>query len=172
MKVRAALAAVVIGASAVSAVGVSPDASASGGSATSGRGETVTVTGDFERVVVETVDGEEIRYAVRGVDRTWWLEGVAEPVPAPGSAVEVTGTPRDEYTLTVATIRVTGGGTSALQTSVGGARDDEGAGATGLLGRPPAGPADDGDDQAEGDHRSEHAGSAKCPTGATRSRAR
>ena len=98
MKVRAALAAVVIGTSAVSAVGVSPNASASGGSATSSRGEAVTVTGVLERLVVDTVDGEEIRYAVRGLDRTWWLEGVAEPVPAPGSAVEVTGTPASTST--------------------------------------------------------------------------
>ena len=105
MKVRAALAVVVLGALAVGAVGVSPGVSASGGTATGSRVE--TVTGVLERVVVETVDGEQIRYAVRGADRTWWLEGLAEPAPAPGSEVEVTGTPRDEYTLTVATIRVT-----------------------------------------------------------------
>jgi hypothetical protein len=117
VKVRAALAAVLIGASAVTAVGVSPNVSARDGSATSSRGETVTVTGDFERVVVETVDGEEIRYAVRGVDRTWWLEGLTGPAPAPGSSVEVTGTPRDKYTLTVAAIEVTGRETAALETS-------------------------------------------------------
>ena len=117
MKVRAALAAGLIGALAATAVGVSPGVSAGGGSATGSRAETVTVTGDLERIVVETVDGEEIRYAVRDADRTWWLEGLAEPAPAPGSSVEVTGAPRDEYTLSVATIRVTGDATSALQTS-------------------------------------------------------
>ena len=171
MKVRAALAAVLIGASAVSAVGVSPDASASGGSATSSRGEAVTVTGDFERVVVETVDGEEIRYAVRGADRTWWLEGVAEPAPAPGSSVVVTGTPRDEHTLTVATIRVTGGGTSALQTSAAV------RGTTRVLvlrafwgARPPARPTTATTKQKI--IAASKRGSAKCPTGATRSRAR
>ena len=115
MKVRAALVVVVLGALAVGAVGVSPGVSASGGTATGSRVE--TVTGVLERMVVETVDGEQIRYAVRGADRTWWLEGLADPAPAPGSEVEVTGTPRDEYTLTVATIRVTAGEASALATA-------------------------------------------------------
>ena len=41
----------------------------------------MTVTGVLERVVVETVDGEDVRYMVRGVDRTWWLEGLSEPAP-------------------------------------------------------------------------------------------
>ena len=116
MRVRAALAAVLIGALAATAPGVSPGVSASDRSMTGSRVETVTVTGDLERVIVESVDGEEIRYAVRG-ERTWWLDGLAEPAPVPGSSVEVTGTPRDQYTLTVATIRVTSAGTSALQTS-------------------------------------------------------
>ncbi len=106
MKVRSALTAVLIGSLAVTAVGVSPGTATAGGSAVAPRVDTVTVTGTFERVVVDTVDGEHIRYLVRGSDRTWWLEDLAEPVPTTGSQVTVTGTPQDADTLSVATIQV------------------------------------------------------------------
>ena len=106
MKVRSALTAALLGSLAVTAVGVSPGTATAGGSAIAPRVDTVTVTGTFERVVVDTVDGEYLRYLVRGSDRTWWLEDLAEPVPTTGSQVTVTGTPQDADTLSVATIQV------------------------------------------------------------------
>ena len=130
----------------------------------------MTVTGDFERVVVETVDGEEIRYAVRGVDRTWWLEGLAEPAPAPGSAVEVTGTPRGRVHADGR--HDPGHGSAARrrsQTSRGGARDDEGARAARRSGAPARRP---GRRRRRREQKvingQRRAGSARCPTGATR----
>ena len=112
MKVRSALSAVLLGSLAVTAVGVSSGSASAAGSALAGRSaiaprvDTVTVTGTFEQVVVDTVAGEHYRYLVRGADHTWWLEGLAEPVPTTGSQVTVTGTPLDADTLTVATIQV------------------------------------------------------------------
>ena len=112
MKVRSALSAVLLGSLAVTAVGVSSGSASAAGSALAGRSaiapraDTVTVSGTFEQVVVDTVDGEHFRYLVRGADHTWWLEGLAEPVPTTGSQVTVTGTPIDADTLTVATIQV------------------------------------------------------------------
>lgn len=105
--VRAVVSAVLVGALVVTAAGVASGDAAPGPVARAGRAETVTVRGVLERLVVDTVDGEEIRYAVRGIDRTWWLDGLPQPAPAAGSAVDITGTPRDEYTLAVATTRVT-----------------------------------------------------------------
>ncbi len=103
---------------------------------------------------------------MRGADRTWWLEGLAEPAPAPGSEVEVTGTPRDEYTLTVATIRVTVGDASALATAAAV------RGSTRVLvlrafwgARPPARPTTATTRQKV--ITPADAGSARCPTGAT-----
>ena len=113
MKVRSALSAVLLGSLAVTAVGVSSGSASAGGSALAGRSaitpraDTVTVSGTFEQVVVDTVDGEHLRFLLRGADRTWWLEGVAEPAPSTGSRVTVTGTPVDADTLTVATLQVT-----------------------------------------------------------------
>ena len=112
MKVRSALSAVLLGSLVVTAVGVSSGSASAGGSALAGRSaiapraDTVTVSGTFEQVVVDTVDGEHFRYLVRGADRTWWLEDLAEPVPTTGSLVTVTGTPKDADTLAVATIQV------------------------------------------------------------------
>jgi hypothetical protein len=111
VRVRSALTAAVIGSSALTAVGVSPGGANAGGSTVAPRAEvpradTVTVTGTFEQVVVDTVDGEHVRYLVRGTDRAWWLEDLAEPVPTTGSQVTVTGTPLDPDTLTVATLQV------------------------------------------------------------------
>jgi Protein of unknown function (DUF5818) len=106
VRVRTALTAALIGSLAVTAVGVSPGGVTAGESASAPRADTVTVTGTLERVVVDSVDGEHIRYLVRGAARTWWLEGLAEPVPAPGSRVTVTGTALDADTLAVATIQV------------------------------------------------------------------
>ena len=113
MTVRSALSAVLLGSLAVTAVGVSSGSASAGGSALAGRSaiapraDTVTVSGTFEHVVVDTVDGEHLRYLLRGADQTWWLEGVAEPAPSTGSRVTVTGTPLDADTLTVATLQVT-----------------------------------------------------------------
>ncbi len=82
MKVRSALSAVLLGSLAVTAVGVSSGSASAGGSALAGRSaiaprvDTVTVSGTFEQVVVDTVDGEHFRYLVRGADHTWWLEGL------------------------------------------------------------------------------------------------
>ena len=64
MKVRSALSAVVLGSLAVTAVGVSSGSASAAGSALAGRSaiaprvDTVTVTGTFEQVVVDTVAGE------------------------------------------------------------------------------------------------------------------
>jgi Fibronectin type III domain len=116
VRIRAALAAVVVGSLVIVGVGVSVDVATAG--APDGRAATVTVRGEFERLVIDSVDGETIRYSVRGT-QTWWLEGVSAPVPAAGADVEVTGTPVDEYTLAVESIRVVApsGGTSAFGTS-------------------------------------------------------
>src|SRR4051794_13425805 len=85
------------------AVGTGSDAAAGGAPQAVQQAATVTVRGVFEHIAVEAQDGEDIRYAVRGDERSWWLEGVPEPVPASGTEVEIIGTPRDEYTLTVDT---------------------------------------------------------------------
>jgi len=64
----------------------------------------VTVTGTLERLVADTATGDSTRYAVRGEERSWWLEEVPRPLPPIGSRVEVTGTPVDEHSLDVTTI--------------------------------------------------------------------
>ena len=119
MRVRAALTAVLIGAFAVTETGASFGVATASGTASAGRTETVTVRGLLERLVVDTTDGEVIRYMVRGSEGAWWLDGLSEPAPAAGSHVEVTGIPRDESTLAVDTIRVTApsGEVSAKETS-------------------------------------------------------
>jgi Gametolysin peptidase M11 len=111
VRVRSASTAVLIGSLAITAVGVCPGGASAGRAAVAPRSEiplvdTITVAGTFERVVVDTVDGEQFRYLVRGSDGTWWLEDLVEPVPTTGSQVTVTGTPLDPDTLTVATIQV------------------------------------------------------------------
>ena len=111
--------------------------------------DTVTVTGTFEQVVVDTVDGEHIRYLVRGADRTWWLEDLAEPVPTTGSQVTVTGTPKDADTLAVATIQVRVA--AAAPAANAAVRGDAGARAAAVLGSPSAGAAHAGHRQGQGD---------------------
>ncbi len=78
--------------------------------AAASRAEPVTVRGVLERLAVETPGGHQVRYAVRSAGQSWWLEDVARGGPATGSEVEITGTPVDEYTLTVRSLRVIGGG--------------------------------------------------------------
>jgi hypothetical protein len=82
-----------------------------------GRSRRITVTGVLERLVVDTTTGSDVRYSVRGAEQTWWLEGLAEPAPEPGSVVEVIGVPTDPHTLTVEMLRVADrGGATSLAT--------------------------------------------------------
>ncbi len=106
MRMRSALAAALLSVSAVATIGSGSGHAGAGGSEVDGRTRPVTVTGVLERVVVNTSPGEHIRYAVRGANRTWWLDGIDDPAPAVGSVVHVSGTPRDAYSLTVDNIRV------------------------------------------------------------------
>ena len=116
MRVRAWLAAALIAASVVGA-GVGEAAGGDGPSA--GRKPTVKVTGVLERLVVDSADGSDTRYAVHGGGGSWWLDGLDVTLPPPGSIVEVTGAPSGKRTLMVTSIRVTtrAGGLSALGTA-------------------------------------------------------
>ena len=78
------------------AVGTGSDAAGGGAASSAPRTATMTVRGVFEHIAVAGHAGEGIRYAVRGDDRTWWLDGLPEPVPPSGTQVEIAGTPRDE----------------------------------------------------------------------------
>jgi hypothetical protein len=78
----------------------------------------ITVTGVFERLVVDTRTSEDVRYAVRGARRTWWLERMDEPAPEPGSVVEVTGVAIAVHTLRVETLRVADRSGATSSTSV------------------------------------------------------
>jgi Fibronectin type III domain/Bacterial Ig domain len=102
-----------IGAGTVVGTSPGPGAADTATSAASGRAAPVTVHGVLERLVVETAGGEQVRYAVRAAAGSWWLEDLPENAPAPGSVVEVTGTPIDDYTLTVARMRVVAAGSLA-----------------------------------------------------------
>ena len=52
---------------------------------------------------------------LRTDDRTWWLDGLADPVPASGSEVTVTGTATAATdTLHVDELTVTGAGTATI----------------------------------------------------------
>jgi hypothetical protein len=106
MRVRSALIVLLLCVPAVAWVGSGSDHAGAAGSTAAAPTRAITVTGVLEHLVIDTDTGEDIRYAVRAADRTWWLDGLAEPAPAAGSLVEITGAPRDAYTLTVATIRV------------------------------------------------------------------
>jgi hypothetical protein len=77
MRVRIGLTAVLIGTMGISALVVVSPVAASGGAPVPGQVDTVTVSGEFEHLVIDSPDGEELRYTVRGADETWWLEGVA-----------------------------------------------------------------------------------------------
>jgi hypothetical protein len=101
----------VVGASAVAATG---GGTAAGGGTTRSSSTAVTVRGVLEEVVIDRADGAHSRYAVRGTDGSWWLDGLPEPAPASGSTVAVTGVPRAGNTLRVATIRVTAPPTGEL----------------------------------------------------------
>ena len=155
MKVRSALSAVLLGSLAVTAVGVSSGSASAGGSALAGRSaiaprvDTVTVTGTFEQVVVDTADGEHFRYLVRGADHTWWLEGLTEPVPTTGSQVTVTGTPRRRGHADGC--HDPGAGRRGRPRGErGGARYDAGARPAPVLGPPRPGAADAGHGQEQG----------------------
>jgi Fibronectin type III domain len=105
---RIGLAALLVGTLGVSAVVVAAPVAASGGAPVPSQVETVTISGEFQHLAIDDPAGDDLRYAVRGADETWWLEGVTEPAPAAGSQVTVTGTAVDEYTLAVETLTVTG----------------------------------------------------------------
>jgi hypothetical protein len=107
MRVRIGLTVVLVGTLGISALVVVSPVAASGGAPVPSQVDTVTVSGEFEHLVIDSPDGEELRYTVRGADETWWLEGVAQPAPAAGSQVTVTGTPVEDHTLVVDTLRVT-----------------------------------------------------------------
>ena len=106
MKVRAVWSAVFVGVLVGTAVGPGSGQAAGGAASHDARAESLTVRGVLEHIAVDAHDGETSRYAVRGGERSWWLDGVPEPVPASGTEVEITGTPRDQYTLTVETLRI------------------------------------------------------------------
>ncbi len=106
MRVRFVLLALLLGVPAVARVGSGSGHAGAAGSTVAVPSRPITVAGVLEHLVVDTETGEDIRYAVRAADRTWWLDGLAEPAPAAGTLVEITGAPRDAYTLTVATLRV------------------------------------------------------------------
>ena len=46
----------------------------------------MTVTGVLERLVVDTEDGGDTRYAVRSAERTWWLDGLTSRRRRPGAS--------------------------------------------------------------------------------------
>jgi hypothetical protein len=107
VRVRIGLTAVLVGTLGITAVMVASPAAASGDAPVPRQVDTVTVSGEFQHLVIDGPDGHDVRYAVRGADETWWVEGVAPPVPAAGSEVTVTGTPVDQHTLAVETLTVT-----------------------------------------------------------------
>jgi hypothetical protein len=109
---RAWLVAFVVGASAVAATG--GETAAGGGGAARSESTAVTVRGVLEEFVIDRVGDAHTRYAVRGADGSWWLDGLPEPTPAAGSTVAVTGAPGAGNTLHVATLRVTAPPTGEL----------------------------------------------------------
>jgi hypothetical protein len=104
--VRLTLVATLVGAGTLAGARPGSAAADAANAAAATRAEPVTVRGVFERLVVETAGGHDVRYTVRSTDASWWLENVSGSVPAPGSEVEVTGTPTDAYTLAVDSIEV------------------------------------------------------------------
>jgi hypothetical protein len=107
---RIGLTALLVGTLGLSAVVVAAPVAASGGAPVPSQVETVTVSGEFQHLAIDRPDAQSLRYAVRGADETWWLDGVTEPAPAAGSQVTVTGTAVDEHTLAVVTMTVTAAG--------------------------------------------------------------
>jgi hypothetical protein len=106
MRVRLTLATVFVSTVLLGASGLGTSAGANERPAARAPAGSVTVTGVVERLVVDRVDGEEVRYALRAEERTWWLERLPAPHPAPGTEVEVTGVERDANTLDVQSVRV------------------------------------------------------------------
>ena len=106
MRFRSSLIALVATAAAFGGVAIGDVAPVNAGPSPAHTGS-LTVTGTLERVAVDLAESHDTRYALRSAAKTWWLDGLGDGVPAPGSTVEVVGTPLDDTTIAVESLRVT-----------------------------------------------------------------